>query len=71
MGVKMAVYEHQQGKFKMYRAVRSVNGRPQQRYFPFTAQGKAQAEAHDAELAKQQHEAQKHFTGLAGRWKRC
>lgn len=66
----MGVYEHKQGKYESYRVARTIDGVLHQKYFPKTKQGLADAKACDHEQVLKQFEAQKHFTGYRGRWKR-
>jgi hypothetical protein len=64
----VAVYKHEQGKYRAYRVSRSVNGEQIQKYFPRTREGYRKAKAYDEKLAKQQARAAKKFTGGARRW---
>ena len=60
----MAVYEHKSRanyKSLCYRVVRSINNETRQKYFPYTEQGRLDAEALDAQWKQEQKAAQKHF----------
>ena len=65
----MSVYPHQQGAYRCYRVVRSIDGKAVQEYFPRTRVGKKAADRRDKELAALQRKAQMHFTGPATRWR--